>query len=185
MSGFGSTSYVRFGVRAAPVWKRWTPRRGVRLCGDLCRLGDFLPGQFLCSTWGPFLRSLIAATNASAFFPLFFLPCFAAFFCSTAPQAFFRPDRRFRKPARAEAVKVGRRSVIEAHSDLSRPRLDSFEHGGRLDDHGPEERSVVELNPFRSRGLMSLPDPPFSTRSKGHWPQHGLRVSMPLCPERT
>jgi hypothetical protein len=23
--------------------------------------------------------------------------------------------------------------------------LDSFEHGGRLDDHGPEERSVVEV----------------------------------------
>ena len=115
----------------------------------------------------PSFRSLIAATNASAFFPLFFLPCFAAFFCSTAPQAFFRPDRRFRTPARAEAVKVGRRSAIEAYSDLSRPRLDSFEHGGRLDDHGPEERSVVELNPFRSRGLMSLPDPPFSTRSRG------------------
>jgi len=73
-----------------------------------------------------------------------FLPCFCAFFCSTAPQAFFRPDRRFRTPARAEAVKVGRRSV-EAHFDVSRPRLDSFEHGGRLDDCGPEERSVVEF----------------------------------------
>jgi hypothetical protein len=117
----------------------------------------------------PSFRSLIAATNASAFFPLCFLPCFGAFFCSTAPQAFFRPDRRFRTPARAEAVKVGRRSAIEAYSHLSRPRLDSFEHGGRLDDHGPEERSVVELDPFicRSRGLMSLPDPPFSTRSRG------------------
>src|SRR5208282_4155531 len=45
-----------------------------------------------------------------------FLPCFGAFFCSTAPQAFFRPDRRFRTPACAEAVKVGRRSAIEAHS---------------------------------------------------------------------
>jgi hypothetical protein len=31
-------------------------------------------------------------------------------------QAFFRPDRRFRTPARAEAVKVGRRSAIEAYS---------------------------------------------------------------------
>src|SRR6516164_3358998 len=71
----------------------------------------------------PSFRSLIAATNASAFFPLFFLPCFAAFFCSTAPQAFFRPDRRFRTPTRAEAVKVGRRSAIEAYSHLSRPRL--------------------------------------------------------------
>jgi len=88
-------------------------------------------------------------------------------FCSTAPQAFFRPDRRFWRPSRAEAVKAGRRSAFEAHSNGSRPRLDSFEHGGRLDDHGPEERSVVELDPFRSRGLMSLPDPPFSTRSRG------------------
>ena len=71
-------------------------------------------------------------------------------------------------PARAEAVKVGRRSAIAAHSAVSRPRLDSFEHGGRLDDHGPEERSVVGLVSFgfSSRGLMSLPDPPFSTRSR-------------------
>src|SRR5260370_31239036 len=95
-----------------------------------------------------------------------FLPCFGAFFCSTAPQAFFRPDRRFRTPTRAEAVKVGRRSAIEAHSDVSRPR-DSFEHGGRLDDHGPEERSVSSwFLCFRSRGLMSLPDPPFSSPSR-------------------
>jgi hypothetical protein len=33
-----------------------------------------------------------------------FLPCFCAFFCSTAPQAFFRPDRRFRTPARASKL---------------------------------------------------------------------------------
>jgi hypothetical protein len=71
--------------------------------------------------------------------------CFYDFFCSTALQAFFRPDRRFRTPARAEAVKVGRRSATEAHFDVSRPRLDSFEHGGRLDDYGPEERLVVEF----------------------------------------
>jgi hypothetical protein len=29
------------------------------------------------------------------------------FFCSTAPQAFFRPDRRFTWPARADTVKDG------------------------------------------------------------------------------
>src|SRR4029077_11739097 len=33
----------------------------------------------------------------------------------------------------------------EAHFDVSRPRLDSFEHGGRLDGYGLEERSVVEF----------------------------------------
>src|SRR5262249_3798740 len=48
--------------------------------------------QFLCSCHRPFLRSLIAATNASAFFLAFLLR--RPFFCSTAPQAFFRPDRR-------------------------------------------------------------------------------------------
>jgi hypothetical protein len=51
-------------------------------------------------------------------------------------------------PSRAEAVKVGRRSAIEAYSNVSRPRLDSFEHGGRLDDHGPEERSLSSLVPL-------------------------------------
>jgi hypothetical protein len=74
------------------------------------------------------------------FFPAFLTSLLWCFLLFDAPQAFFRPDRRFRTPARAEAVKVGRRSAIEAHSGLSRPRLDSFEHGGRLDDHGPEEQ---------------------------------------------
>jgi hypothetical protein len=30
------------------------------------------------------------------------------FFCSTAPQAFFRPDRNAQMPARADVVKAGR-----------------------------------------------------------------------------
>ena len=99
---------------------------------------------------------------------------------SSPPLSFFRPIPLFDRgdhlfvptrtsltPARAEAVKVGRRSGIEAHFDVSRPRLDSFEHGGRLDDYGPEERSVVEFGLFVSRSLrlMSLPDLPFSTSS--------------------
>jgi len=90
--------------------------------------------------WGLYERGHCQARFLWALSSL--LPCFYAFFCSTAPQAFFRPDRRFRTPARAEAVKVGRRSAIEAHFNVSRPRLDSFEHGGRLDDYGPEERSL-------------------------------------------
>src|SRR6266446_3456328 len=67
----------------------------------------------------PSFRSLIAATNARTFFLVFLFSCFlvflfscflvsAPFFCSTAPQAFFRPDRGVRAPSRAEAVKVGR-----------------------------------------------------------------------------
>ena len=100
--------------------------------------------RFLSRLERPFLRSLIAATNASAFLLTYFL-ALGPFFCSTAPQAFFRPDRRFPTPSRAEAVKAGRRSAIAAHSVVSRPRLDSFEHGGRLDGYGLEERSVVEF----------------------------------------
>src|SRR5215471_12603931 len=124
--------------------------------------------------------------QALSFLLTYFL-ALGPFFCSTAPQAFFRPDRRFPTPSRAEAVKAGRRSAMAAHSVVSRPRLDSFGHGGRLDGLGPEERSVVECGPpiFRLRGLLSLPGPPFSTRSRGRWPHHGLRGSTPLCPERT
>ena len=59
----------------------------------------------------PFLRSLIAATNASTFFLVdtsrSLLACLGSFFCSTSPQAFFCPDRRFPTPTRAAAVKDG------------------------------------------------------------------------------
>jgi hypothetical protein len=95
-------------------------------------------------------------------------------------QAFFCPDRRFPTPTRAEAVTAGR------HSAISRPRLDSFEHGyapgARLDEHGPEVPSVVELVSFGfpSRELMSLLDPPFSTRSRVAGRTMALRVSTPL-----
>src|SRR6266849_417397 len=82
----------------------------------------------------PFLRSLIAATNASAFFLAFLFRRLS--FVRPRRQAFFRPDRRFRTPARAEAVKAGRRSAVKAYSDVSRPRLDSLEHGGRLEITG-------------------------------------------------
>jgi hypothetical protein len=133
-----------------------------------------------------FFRSLIAATNASAFFLADLLSRLGPFFCSTAPQAFFCPDRRFRTPTRAEAVKVGRRSAIEAHSDVSRPRLDSFEHGGRLDDHGPEERSVSSwFLCFRSRWIDVAARSTVLFAVQVRWPHHGLRVSTPLCPERT
>ena len=59
------------------------------------------------------------------------------FFGSTAPQAFFRPDRKMPRPPRAAAVKVGRRSAHQTHCVASRPRLDSSEHGGTIDPSGP------------------------------------------------
>jgi hypothetical protein len=54
------------------------------------------------------------------------------FFGSTAPQAFFRPDRNSQRRARAGAVKVGRRFVGPTYSTVFRPHLYSPEHGGRL-----------------------------------------------------
>ena len=123
--------------------------------------------------------------QALSFLLTYFL-ALGPFFCSTAPQAFFRPDRRFPTPSRAEAVKAGRRSAMAAHSVVSRPRLDSFEHGGRLDGLGPEERSVVECGPYLSLAWIVV-----AARStvlyavQGRWPHHGLRGSTPLCPERT
>lgn len=43
---------------------------------------------------------------------------FRNFFCSTAPQVFFRPDRGVTTPARADAVKVGRRSALSTRATL-------------------------------------------------------------------
>ena len=58
--------------------------------------------------WGLYERGTVKPNFCGRF-----LPCFCAFFCSTAPQAFFRPDRRSPTPSRAGAVKVGRRSAQE------------------------------------------------------------------------
>ncbi len=44
---------------------------------------------------------------------------------------FFAPTRSIAKPARAGAVKVGRRPNLAAYSGFARPHLDSFEHDGR------------------------------------------------------
>jgi hypothetical protein len=56
-------------------------------------------------------RSLISFAKARTFL-LVVVHILASghFFCSTAPQAFFRPNRNLRTPARAGAVKAGRRS---------------------------------------------------------------------------
>src|SRR6266404_5692326 len=45
---------------------------------------------------------------------------------------FFAPTRSIAKPARAGAVKVGRRTNLSTCSALARPYLDSSEHGGTL-----------------------------------------------------
>jgi hypothetical protein len=128
------------------------------------------------------------------------------FFCSTAPQAFFCPDRRFPTPTRAEAVTAGRRSAIAAHSDVSRPRLDSFEHGGRLGRVGiilaahrpcPQEIEYPRLNREHPTDIKQLPtsvDPPRVERvqqvqRRCPWAHamiaspyiRQLRYGLPLC----
>ena len=45
---------------------------------------------------------------------------------------FFAPTRSIARPARAGAVKVGRRPNLAAYSALARPYLDSFEHDRTL-----------------------------------------------------
>ena len=45
---------------------------------------------------------------------------------------FFAPTHTCWRPARAGAVKVGRRSGLAVRSVVSRPRLDRPEHGGTL-----------------------------------------------------
>ena len=80
----------------------------------------------------PFFRSLIATPNASSFFLAdtffaYFLACSGSFFCSTAPQAFFCPDRGFATPSRAAAVKDG-----PTWGPPEGLVLDGREHGGRL-----------------------------------------------------
>ena len=64
---------------------------------------------------------------------------------------FFAPTRRIAKPARAGAVKVGRRPNLAAYSGLARPHLDSFEHDGTLDAVGTTIRGGLAIGRGSSR----------------------------------
>ena len=64
---------------------------------------------------------------------------FTAFFTFFIPVSLFDSESRFFAPthtcwksARAGAVKAGRRSALTSRSIVSRPSLDSPEHGGTL-----------------------------------------------------
>jgi hypothetical protein len=52
------------------------------------------------------------------------------------------PTCRSRQPSRADAVKVGRHSNIEARSAIARPHLDGVEHGGRIEAHRDDGRDL-------------------------------------------
>jgi hypothetical protein len=101
-----------------------------------------------------------------------FLACSGSFFCSTAPQAFFCPDRRFR---RRRAQRRSRMARLRATASAARSVLDGREHDGRLDNHGPEERSVCRVwAPLVFARVIDV-----AARStvlyavQGRWPHHG------------
>ncbi len=102
--------------------------------------------------------------------------------CSTAPQAFFRPDRGSSVPPRAGAVKAGRCADPGTESALSRPRLDSAEHGGRFYSAG-RKKPPVFCAAFCVRRPNASAGPSFSSRSRlrsllaASWPS-GLGAAM-------
>src|SRR6516162_5914263 len=79
-------------------------------------------------------RSCMGPSKSSTYFH-----AFSTSFTSFIPVSlfdlesrFFAPTHTCWRPARAGAVKVGRRSGLAARSVVCRPRLDSPEHGGTL-----------------------------------------------------
>jgi hypothetical protein len=63
---------------------------------------------------GFFFRSAIATLDLDTI-----VLTWGHFFCSTAPQVFFRPDRRMPRPARADDVKAGRAAATEGSAFTS------------------------------------------------------------------
>jgi hypothetical protein len=68
----------------------------------------------------------------------FFVPSSCFFVRSQA--RFFVPTRASLRPARAGAVKVGRRANLSACSALARPHLYSSEHDGAIDAVGDDDQ---------------------------------------------
>ena len=100
----------------------------------------------------PFLRSLITRWKASPF-----CTCLSSlfpqghFFCSTAPQAFFRPNRNSHEPARAGHVKAGRFSAATVRLGLY-----MTEHDGRLVGLGRKAPPSVRVLPSGIANLCRL-----------------------------
>ena len=84
---------------------------------------------------------------------------------------FFAPTHSIARPARAGAVKVGRRTDLSKCSALARPHLDSSEHGGtsQADGLGPKLSGCLQRPPFIALGaeprhLAPRPRAPGATR---------------------
>jgi hypothetical protein len=135
---------------------------------------------------GAFFRSLIAATNASTFFLADLLFCLDLSFVrprrrlSSAPTADFR-RRRAQKLSRPAVAAPERRTPPFPGRALT---ASSTAADWMITGRKSARLSGVVSFGFRSRGMMSLPDPPFSTRSRVAGRTMAPRVSTPLCPER-
>src|SRR5215831_6794116 len=150
-----------------PVWKRWTPRRGV---------GIRLPRRPL-SLWSVSLFDPRAISSFSNCRPK----------SKRLIQFFVRPRRRHSSAPTADLT--GQRAQTQSRMaswpppKAARSVLDGGEHAGRLGDRGLEECVVLD-------GLLSVAPIDVAARSivlyavQVHRPHHGLRVSTPLCPER-
>jgi hypothetical protein len=70
---------------------------------------------------------------------------------------FFAPTHMCWRPARAGAVKAGRRSTLATCSVVSRPRLDRPEHGGTLDVVGMTRPRGVRCRARETRAATLYP----------------------------
>src|SRR5207237_6013606 len=77
-------------------------------------------------------RTCMGLSKSSTYFTAFSTSFLHPSFFVRLGIPFLRPDPHVLEPARAGAVKAGRRSVVASCSIVSRPRLDSPEHGGTL-----------------------------------------------------
>jgi hypothetical protein len=75
---------------------------------------------------------------------------FVSFFVRSKSR-FFVPTRSSLALARAEAVKVGRRTNLATSSAVARPQLDSFEHDGTLGSIGMTIRGEPAFGRDQSR----------------------------------
>src|SRR5207344_2486134 len=90
---------------------------------ELCRLRDRQVRWLLALVWGSRSQAHFAQSPLPSFIPVSLFDLESRFFAST---------HTYWRPARTGAVKAGRRSALAACSVVSRPRLDSPEHGGTL-----------------------------------------------------
>ena len=93
---------------------------------------------------------------------------------------FFAPTRNIAKPARAGAVKVGRRTNLSACSALARPYLDGSEHDGTLDAIGVSRVASISL---RMSATANTPVEPLSAYlalfpSGDSLPRFNVRVGL-------